>query len=65
MLVRRHDYRVEIAGNFPGAQYISDPVDVEGIKIPTKRRAYLRNEDLTPMRDALMASIDLSGFRFD
>jgi len=25
----------------------------------------LRNEDLTPMLDALMVSIDLSGFRFD
>jgi hypothetical protein len=65
MLVRRHDYRVEIAGNFPAAQYISDPIDVEGIKIPTRRRAHLRNEDLTPMLDTLMVSIDLSGFRFD
>jgi hypothetical protein len=65
MLIRRHDYRVEIAGNFPAAQYISDPVSVDGIKIPTKRRAYLRDGDLTPMLDALMVSIDLSSFRFD
>jgi hypothetical protein len=64
MLIRRHDYRVEIAGNFPAAQYISDPVNVDGIKIPTKRRAYLRDEDLTPMLDTPMVSIDLSGFRF-
>ena len=64
MLVRRHDYRVEIAGDFAAAQYISDHVSVDGIKIPSRRRAYLRDENLAPMLDALMVSIDLSGFRF-
>jgi hypothetical protein len=65
MLIRRHDYQVEIAGNFPAAQYISDHVNVDGIWIPTKRRAYLRDDDLTPLFDTLMVSIDLSEFRFD
>ena len=66
MLVRRHDYRMEIAGNVPAAQYISDHVDAAGIKIPTTRRVYLRDDDgLTPMLDTPMSSIDLSGFRFD
>jgi hypothetical protein len=65
MLIRRHDYLVEIAGNFPAAQYISDYVNVDGIWIPTKRRAYLRDGDLTPMFDMLMVSIDLSEFSFD
>jgi hypothetical protein len=64
MLIRRHDYRVEIAGNFPAAQYVSDPVSVDGITVPTRRRAYLRDENLTPMLDTLMVSIDLSDFRF-
>jgi hypothetical protein len=64
MIIRRHDYRVEIAGNFPAAQYLSDPVSIDGIKIPTQRRAYLRDENLMPMPDALMVSIDLSDFRF-
>lgn len=64
MLIRRHDYTVDIAGSFAAAQYISDPLDVDGIRIPTKRRAYLRDADLTPLRDALMVSIDLSDFRF-
>jgi hypothetical protein len=64
MLIRRHDYRVEIAGNFPAAQYVSDPVSVAGFKVPTKQRAYLRDENLTPMLDTLMVSIDLSDFRF-
>ena len=64
MLIRRHDYRVEIAGNFQAAQYISDLVSIDGIKIPTRRRAYLRDENLMPMLDTLMVSIDLSDFRF-
>lgn len=64
MLIRRHDYRVEIAGNFPAAQYISDPISVEGIRIPTRRRAYLRGDDLKPILDAPMVTIDLSDFRF-
>jgi len=64
MLVRRHDYKVEIAGGFAAAQYISDPISIDGIMIPTRRRAFLRDENLAPMLDALMVSIDLSAFRF-
>jgi hypothetical protein len=64
MLLRRHDYSVEIAGNFPAAQYISNPISVEGIKIPTKRRAYLRGDNLMPILDAPMVTIDLSDFHF-
>jgi len=64
MLIRRHDYRVEIAGNFPAAEYLSNTVSVDGIKIPTKGRAYLRDEDLNPLLDAPMVTIDLSDFRF-
>jgi hypothetical protein len=65
MLIRRHDYHVDIAGSFPAAQYISNHVDVDGIQIPTRRRAYMRGHDLTPMTDTLMVSIDLSAFRFE
>jgi hypothetical protein len=65
MLIRRHDYRVEIAGNFPAAHYVSAPVTVDGFKLPTRRRIYLRGDDLMPLRDELMVSIDLSDFRFD
>jgi len=65
MLIRRHDYRVEIAGNFPAAHYVSAPVTVDGFKLPTRRRIYLRDVDLRPLREELMVSIDLSDFRFD
>lgn len=65
MLIRRHDYHVEIAGGFPAAHYASAPVTVDGFILPTRRRIYLRGDDLMPLRDELMVSIDLSDFRFD
>jgi hypothetical protein len=64
MLIRRHDYAVDIAGGFAAAQYIYDSVEVEGFRIPTKRRAYLREANLTPLLDEPMVTIDLSDFRF-
>ena len=56
-LLRRHDYRVDVTGGFAAAQYVHDIVDVDGIKFPTRRRAY--------RADQLMVSIDLSDIRFD
>jgi hypothetical protein len=58
-LLRRHDYDVEIAGDTPGAHYISDYTEIQGIKIPTKRRIYPRQPDNLPMRELLVVSIDL------
>lgn len=63
-LLRRHDYRVDVAGGFPAVQYVSDFVDVEGIKMPTKRRAYRATATGQPILDALMVSIDLRDFAF-
>jgi hypothetical protein len=62
-LLRRHDYHVEVAGNFPAAQYVHEIEDLHGLRFPTKRRAYLRGPDLRPARDLLLVSIDLSNFR--
>jgi hypothetical protein len=59
-LLRRHDYYVEASGGFAGAQYVFDLVTVQGITLPTKRRAYMRNDHLLPIRDRLMVSIDVS-----
>ena len=63
-LLRRHDYHVDVAGGMPAAQYVYDTVEANGIRFPTKRRAYMRGPDLQPIRDLLMVSIDLSDFRF-
>jgi hypothetical protein len=64
MLLRRHDYHVDIAGGFPAAHYVSDFVEADGLLVPTRRRAYLRDERLRPIRDRLMIAIDFSDVRF-
>ncbi|MEU6097078.1 hypothetical protein [Streptomyces sp. NPDC047079] len=63
-LLRRHDYHVDIAGGFAAAQYVHDFVRVQGISLPTKRRAYLRDVAGRPVHEHLMVSIDLSDVRF-
>jgi hypothetical protein len=63
-LLRRHDYHVEASGGFAAAQYVSAPVTVKGITLPTKRRAYMRDQNLLPIHDRLMVSIDISDVSF-
>jgi hypothetical protein len=59
-LLRRHDYNINIAGGFGGAQLTSDYVVANGISLPTKRRAYPRGPDRRPILQMLMVSIDIS-----
>ena len=63
-LLRRHDYHVEASGGFAAAQYVFDTVTVQGITLPTKRRAYMRDERLLPIHDRVMVSIDFSDILF-
>lgn len=58
-LVRRLDYDVEIAGNTPGAHYVSDYTLVSGIRMPTRRRIYPRAADGQALAEPLVVSIDL------
>jgi len=37
---------------------------VEGITVATKRRAYMRGKDLSPIYDRVMVSIDISNVSF-
>lgn len=62
-LLKRHDYDVEIAGNTPGAHYVSDYKDVQGIKFPTRRRIFPRQPDGHSLAEPLVVSIDLSDIR--
>jgi len=64
LMLRRHDYQVNIAGGFPAAQLTSDHVRVDGIILPTKRRAHTRGPDRRPILDMRMVWIDLSDIRF-
>lgn len=45
-LLRRHDYHLDIAGGFAAAHYVSDIAEADGIRVPTRRRAYLRDDNL-------------------
>ena len=65
LMLRRHDYSVNIAGGFPAAQLTSDYVVANGIHLPTKRRAYTRGGDRRPILEMLMVSIDISEIRFE
>jgi hypothetical protein len=62
--LRRHDYNVDIAGGFAAAQIVSDYIEADGIRLPNKRRAYLRGPDHRPKLDVLLVSIDISDARF-
>ncbi len=64
LMLRRHDYNVNIAGGFAAAQLTSGYVDANGIRLPTKRRAYTRGPDRRPILAVLMVSIDISDVSF-
>lgn len=65
LMLRRHDYSVTIAGGFAAAQLTANHVEANGIRLPTKRRAYARGPDRRPILDMLMVSIDISEIRFE
>jgi hypothetical protein len=62
-LIRRRDYEVDIAGESPGAHYVSEFETVDDIVIPAKRMIYVRDEAGNPMLDQLVVSIELSDIR--
>ncbi|HTF79911.1 MAG TPA: hypothetical protein VK620_37320 [Bradyrhizobium sp.] len=64
LMLRRHDYSVNIAGGFAAAQLTSDYVTANGIRLPTRRRAYPRGPDRRPILEMLMVSIDISAVQF-
>jgi hypothetical protein len=65
LMLRRHDYSVNVAGGFLAAQLTSDYVMADGIRLPTKRRAYARGPDRRPIMEMLMVSIDISQVHFE
>jgi hypothetical protein len=64
-LVRRHDYRVDVAGAFAAVQYLDDLIEADGIKLPSKRRAYRADAQGNVLRDQVMVAIDLSDVCFE
>jgi hypothetical protein len=58
LMLRRHDYSVNIAGGFGAAQLTSGYVTAHGVRLPTRRRAYTRGPDRRPILDMLLGSRD-------
>ena len=44
---------------------VGDYVEADGLKLPTRRRAYLQGPDRRPDPDALMVTIDVSEIHFE
>ena len=65
LLLRRHDYRFEIGGGVPVAQYVDDLVEANGFRFPSKRRAYVRSPGGKPIHDLLLISIDISDYHVE
>jgi hypothetical protein len=53
-LLRRHDYRVNIARGFAAARLTSKYIEANGFRLPSRRRAYPRGPDGRPITDLLM-----------
>src|SRR5262245_49237007 len=64
LMLRRHDYSVNIAGGFGASQLTSHWEAANGIRLPLRRRAYTRGPDRRPILDMLMVSMDISDVRF-
>lgn len=64
LMLRRHDYSVNVAGGLAAAQLTSHYTESGGISMPTRRRAYARGPDRRPILDLLLVSIDISDVRF-
>jgi hypothetical protein len=63
-LMRRHDYTVDILGGASGANYPSDYREIQGIKMPTKRRIYAYDETLQKVPEPLLVSLDFGAMSF-
>jgi len=62
--LRRHDYRVDIAGAFPASQYLDDFVEAQGIVVPQKRRAYRNDARGATLWDEPMVDMQFSDMHF-
>jgi hypothetical protein len=61
-LLRRHDYEVDVWADTPAAHFLSEYVDVDGLKFPSRRNVYFRRPDGKPDLDFNLVSIELSDY---
>jgi hypothetical protein len=63
-LLRRLDYAVDILGGGPAVHYPSRYREFDGIKVPTRRRVYVRDTDGFPVLDSVSVAIDVTDVTF-
>jgi len=63
-LLRRLDYTVDILGGGPAVHYPSRYRVFDGIKVPTRRRVYVRNPDGSALLDSVSVAIDVDDVAF-
>ncbi|QBR02359.1 hypothetical protein E1956_29635 [Paraburkholderia pallida] len=63
-LLRRQDYTLDIAGGGYVANYAYDLVDVNGLRVPGRRRAYLCDENGQVLEDRQLIWIDYTDIEF-
>lgn len=61
-LLRRQDYEVDVWAGTAAAHLVSEYVDVDGLRLPTKRRVHPRNPDGTLQYGLDTVSVDLSNY---
>lgn len=63
-LIRRHDYEVQISEGVTSAHYLLDYIEVQGIKFPTRRVVYVRQQDNTPLLpEPVLVQVHLSDLK--
>src|SRR5260370_17287585 len=63
LMLRRYDYNVNVAGGFGASQLTPDYVGANGVRLPTKRRAYTRRPDRRPVLERLLGPIAIRHLR--
>jgi hypothetical protein len=62
-LLQRQDYSLDVADGVRVANCALDIIDVEGLKLPSKRRAFICNKRYEPLRDQSMVRLDFSDLK--
>ena len=63
-LLRRHDYTVDLLGGATGANYALDIEDIDGIKVPTKRRIWAYDDNHEKVPEPLLVAVDIETLTF-
>ena len=63
-LLTRIDYEPDIIGGIPSTQMVYDYKNFNGIMSPTKRRIYIRNDDLTYKPEPVLVTVDVDSIEF-